>query len=70
MSAERRKQRRPAPPVAAVIALLWGFGDLLKYVWRTNPRLIPIVVIAAILALVIGYSAFIAPLTPFLYPLF
>jgi CHASE2 domain-containing sensor protein len=70
MSTPRGRQRRPAPPVPAVIALLWGFGDLLKYVWRTNPRLIPIVVIAAILALVIGYSAFIAPLTPFLYPLF
>jgi hypothetical protein len=39
MSTPRGRQRRPAPPVAAVIALLWGFGDLLKYVWRTNPRL-------------------------------
>ena len=70
MSASRGKQRRPIPPVAAAIALLWGAGDLIKYVWRTNPRLIPIVVIAVLLALVIGYSAFIAPLTPFLYPLF
>jgi hypothetical protein len=30
VSTPRGKQRRPAAPIAAVLGVLWGFGDLLK----------------------------------------
>ncbi len=64
------RRRRPAGPLAAVMGLSIAAGELLGHVWKTNRRRLPLVIILLLLALIIGYSALIAPLTPFLYPLF
>ncbi len=66
----RTRRRRPPALIASAEAMLLTLAELFRYVWRTNRRRMPIVIVLMIIALIIGYSALIAPLTPFLYPLF